>query len=63
MHNTFGRLSNTFSYFTTVVTVIACAIALIHLVSTPIPNLKDGALRLNNVQVYVVPDSHIAISS
>lgn len=53
MHNTLTRISNVFSFFTTVVTVIACSIALLHLVSTPIPNLKDGALRLNNVQVYV----------
>lgn len=54
MHNALNRVQNVFGFFTTVASLVALAIALISLVSMPTPNLKDGSLKLRNVQVYVV---------
>lgn len=51
MHNTLTRISNTFSFFTTVVSAIAVVIALISVATTSTPPIKQGALKLNNVQV------------
>lgn len=51
MHNTYTRISNVFSFFTTVVTVIACAIAFIHLLTTRAPDIKPNSLKLHNVQI------------
>lgn len=51
MHNTLTRISNVFSFFTTVVTAVAAIIALSSLLTTPRPAIKDGALKLNNIVV------------
>jgi len=51
MHNTLARLQNVFGFFTTVATAVAVLIAMTSLVMTPMPEVKDGGLRLNNVQV------------
>lgn len=54
MHSALTRLQNVFGFFTTVATFVALAIAFTSLVTTPSPQLKEGALALKNVQVYVV---------
>jgi len=51
MHNALNRLQNVFGFFTTVASVVALAIALVSLVSTPTPQLRDGSLKLRNIQV------------
>lgn len=54
MHSALTRLQNVFGFFTTVATFVALAIAVTSLVTTPTPQLKEGALALKNVQVYVL---------
>jgi len=53
MHNALNRIQNVFGFFTTVASFVALAIALVSLVSLPVADLKDGSLKLRNVQVYV----------
>ena len=53
MHNALNRIQNVFGFFTTVASFVALAIALVSLVSMPVADLKDGSLKLRNVQVYV----------
>ena len=59
MHNALNRIQNVFGFFTTVASFVALAIALVSLVSLPVADLKDGSLKLRNVQVYVLaPELH-----
>lgn len=51
MHNSLTRLQNVFGTFTTAASFVAMAIALMSLVTTPSPTIKDGSLALRNVQV------------
>lgn len=53
MHNALNRIQNVFGFFTTVASFVALAIALVSLVAMPVADLKDGSLKLKNVQVYV----------
>jgi len=53
MHNALNRIQNVFGFFTTVASFVALAIALVSLVSLPVADLKEGSLKLKNVQVYV----------
>lgn len=54
MHNALNRVQNVFGFFTTVASFVALAIAIVSLVTLPVPTLKDGSLKLRNVQVYVL---------
>jgi len=51
MHNVLTRLQNVFGFFTTVASVLAVFIAVLSLITTPTPALKDSSVVLSNVQV------------
>lgn len=55
MHNVLTRVQNVFGFFTTVASTLACVIAVIGFMTTPIASLDKGAVQMRNVQVYVGP--------